>query len=132
MRNRYLCHGLEYLGSSEHMADVDPQHQIPIVRLAELVFQLRDPPIRIYLDSIIQLETIDEMRDLSERLELDGAWYFGTPTMDGVQHNRYGFRIEALSKREMNAPVGLGTIALRIGMLDPISKDTGREGEMAG
>ena len=133
MRHRNLGDGLEHLGPPEHMAHVQPQHQIPIVGLGDAVLQLRDPPVGVHFDGVEQLQLIDKQGDLGEGVEIHLARHLGSPAVNGVEHDAYRFGAEPSGQTEMNAAVGLGAVlGAAGGVLQLVAKHARRERQVLG
>lgn len=121
--------GLEEVAAAEDVADVDPEDEVTVVGVAELVFELGDPSVGVDLDGVVELEAVDEEGDPGEGLEVDGAWHLGSAAVDGVEHDGHGLGVEAFGKGEVDAAVGLGA-RVGVGVVQLVLENARRENDV--
>jgi hypothetical protein len=115
-----LGDGFENVGLAEDVADVDPEDEVFVVGVGDAVGQIGDPPFRIDLDGIKQLEAVNQQGNLGEGFEIDGPRNFGTPVVDCVHDDSHGVCVESARQLEVNPAIGLpysiGAGELQFGM----------------
>jgi hypothetical protein len=112
--------GFEDVGLAEDVADVDPEDEVLVVGIGDAVGQIGDPPFRIDLDGIKQLEAVDQEGNLCQGFEVNGPRNFGSPVVDCVHDDGHGVCVESACQLEVNPAIGLpyrvGAGELQFGM----------------
>ena len=128
---RGLGDGPEDVGVPEDVADVEPEDEVAVVRVWEVTLQFGDPSFGVHVNSIKQLEAVDEDGDLRVGLEIHGPRHLGPAGVDGVQDDADGLGVESLAELDMNPAISLpGGFAA--GELQLVPEHTGGEREVPG